>query len=65
MIAAFAAIHGNPNGDKNIVIKGVKWELTGKVNTLYAAPGASWPATSGGSGSSAGGLDSKSKFGTS
>ncbi|KAH7141006.1 hypothetical protein EDB81DRAFT_761458 [Dactylonectria macrodidyma] len=49
MIDAFSAIHGNPNGDKNKVINPVKWELTGKVNTQYAAPGASWLTAGGGS----------------
>lgn len=57
MIDAFSNIHGNPNGDKNNVIKGVQWELTGRVNTNYAAPGASWPPASGGSGT--GGLGAK------
>ncbi|KAF5022178.1 hypothetical protein F66182_5765 [Fusarium sp. NRRL 66182] len=46
MIDAFSEIHGNPNGNKNDVIKDVRWELTGNVNTKYAAPGASWPAKS-------------------
>ncbi|KAF4446659.1 hypothetical protein F53441_9700 [Fusarium austroafricanum] len=46
MIEAFSAIHGNPNGDKNKVIEGVKWELTGNVNTQYATPGANWPVKS-------------------
>ncbi|KAF4953789.1 hypothetical protein FGADI_5782 [Fusarium gaditjirri] len=61
MIDAYSIIHGNPNGDKNNVIKGVQWELTGRVNTKYAAPGAFWPPTSGGSGSGsgAGGLGAK------
>ncbi|KLO78941.1 uncharacterized protein LW93_4264 [Fusarium fujikuroi] len=61
MIDAYSNIHGNPNGDKNNVIKGVQWELTGRVNTQYAAPGASWPPTSGGSGggSGSGGLGAK------
>ncbi|KAF5009143.1 hypothetical protein FDECE_4587 [Fusarium decemcellulare] len=45
MIDGFSAIHGNPNGDKNKVINPVKWEFTGKVNTKYAADGASWPHT--------------------
>ncbi|SCO16234.1 uncharacterized protein FFB20_14951 [Fusarium fujikuroi] len=54
MIDAYSNIHGNPNGDKNNVIKGVQWELTGRVNTQYAAPGASWPPTSGGSGGGSG-----------
>ncbi|RGP81751.1 hypothetical protein FLONG3_136 [Fusarium longipes] len=64
MIDAYSNIHGNPNGDKNNVIKGVQWELTGRVNTKFAAPGASWPVKSdgssggdgSGSGSSPGGL---------
>jgi hypothetical protein len=43
MIDAFSNLHGNPNGDKNKVINPVKWELTGRVNTKYAAAGASWP----------------------
>ena len=43
MIDAFTAIHGNPNGNKNIVINGVKWEFTGNINTKYIAPGANWP----------------------
>ena len=47
MIDAFSAIHGNPNGNKNEVIEGVKWELTGEVNTQYTADGASWPTASG------------------
>ncbi|KAH7198943.1 uncharacterized protein B0J16DRAFT_331389 [Fusarium flagelliforme] len=47
MIDAFSNIHGNPNGDKNNVIKGVQWELTGRVNTKFAAPGASWSVRSG------------------
>ncbi|KAM0228917.1 hypothetical protein ACHAP5_011807 [Fusarium lateritium] len=46
MVDAFSAIHGNPNGDKNKVIKGVKWEFTGNINTQYAAAGASWPTAS-------------------
>ncbi|KAL6915582.1 hypothetical protein FSHL1_007032 [Fusarium sambucinum] len=61
MIDAFSAIHGNPNGNKNDVVKNVKWEFTGNVNTQFAAPGASWPAKSGssGSGTSDGALGSK------
>ncbi|RGP60885.1 hypothetical protein FSPOR_10386 [Fusarium sporotrichioides] len=47
MIDACSAIHGNPNGNKNDVIKNVKWELTGNVNTQYAADGASWPTAAG------------------
>ncbi|KAF2031329.1 hypothetical protein EK21DRAFT_63471 [Setomelanomma holmii] len=43
MTDAFSNIHGNPNGDKNEVIKGVEWQLTGRVNTKYAAAGAVWP----------------------
>lgn len=43
MIDGFTAIHGNPNGNKNIVINGVKWEFTGNINTKYIAPGANWP----------------------
>jgi len=39
MIDAFSNIHGNPNGNKNDVIKGVEWQLTGRVNTKYAADG--------------------------
>jgi hypothetical protein len=46
MIDSFSSLHGNPNGDKNKVIKGAQWELTGRVNTQYAAPGASWPVSS-------------------
>lgn len=46
MIDAFSNLHGNPNGNKNTVIKDVKWELTGRVNIKYAAPGASWPVSS-------------------
>jgi hypothetical protein len=46
MIDSFSNLHGNPNGDKNKVIKGVRWELTGRVNTKYAAAGASWPPVS-------------------
>ncbi|KAF4967834.1 hypothetical protein FZEAL_10476 [Fusarium zealandicum] len=41
MIDVFSAIHGNPNGDKNDIIDGVEWEFTGKVNSRFAAPGAS------------------------
>ena len=41
MVDAFSSIHGNPNGDKNNVIKGVEWKFTGRVNTKYAADGAS------------------------
>ncbi|KAM0265509.1 hypothetical protein ACHAPA_007658 [Fusarium lateritium] len=46
MVDAFSAIHGNPNGDKNKVIKGVTWQFTGNVNTQYTAAGASWPTAS-------------------
>ncbi|KAF5579435.1 hypothetical protein FPCIR_11093 [Fusarium pseudocircinatum] len=63
MIDAYSNIHGNPNGDKNNVIKGVQWELTGRVNTKYAAPGASWPPTSGGSGGGSGGGSSTGGLG--
>lgn len=52
MISAFTAVHGNPNGNKNTVIKPVNWELTGRVNTKYAADGASWPPTAASSSSS-------------
>lgn len=45
MIDGFTQLHGDPKGDKNFVIQPVKWELTGRVNSKYAAPGASWPAT--------------------
>ncbi|KAK7221442.1 hypothetical protein V2G26_009445 [Clonostachys chloroleuca] len=44
MIDSFSSLHGNPNGDKNKVINPVNWELTGRVNTKYAAPGATWPS---------------------
>ncbi|KAH6864679.1 hypothetical protein B0T12DRAFT_452578 [Alternaria alternata] len=47
MIDAFSNIHGNPNGNKNDVIKGVEWQLTGRVNTKYAADGAVWPTKAG------------------
>lgn len=47
MIDAFSSIHGNPNGNKNDVIKDVQWELTGRINTKYAAPGAVWPTKAG------------------
>ncbi|KAF1928457.1 uncharacterized protein M421DRAFT_420999 [Didymella exigua CBS 183.55] len=47
MIDAFSNIHGNPNGNKNEVIKGVEWQLTGRVNTKYAAAGAVWPTKAG------------------
>lgn len=40
MIDGFTAIHGDPKGDKNNVIKQVKWEFTGNINTKYEAPGA-------------------------
>jgi len=40
MLDAFIEIHGDPNGNKNDVIKNVQWELTGNRNTQYAAPGA-------------------------
>ena len=40
MIDGFSRLHGNPNGNKNTVINPVKWELTGKINTKYEAPGA-------------------------
>jgi hypothetical protein len=46
MIDAYSSLDGNPNGDKKKVIKGVQWELTGRVNTKYAAAGASWPPSS-------------------
>ncbi|KAK7428394.1 hypothetical protein QQZ08_005013 [Neonectria magnoliae] len=49
MIDAFTAVNGNPNGNKNIVINPVKWELTGNVNTQYAAAGAVWPPAGGNS----------------
>jgi len=44
MLSPFTALHGNPNGNKNTVINPVHWELTGRVNTKYAAAGASWPS---------------------
>ena len=47
MVDAFSNIHSNPNGNKNEVIKGVEWHLTGRVNTKYAADGASWPTKAG------------------
>ncbi|RYN16372.1 hypothetical protein AA0112_g12543 [Alternaria arborescens] len=47
MIDAFSNIHGNPNSNKNDVIKGVEWQLTGRVNTKYAADGAVWPTKAG------------------
>ncbi|OAA80115.1 hypothetical protein LEL_03601 [Akanthomyces lecanii RCEF 1005] len=45
MIDAFSNLHGNPNGNKNTVIDPCNWKLTGRVNTAYAAPGASWPSS--------------------
>lgn len=42
MLGVFSSIHGDPRGNKNDVIKDVQWELTGRVNTQYAAPGAVW-----------------------
>jgi hypothetical protein len=45
MIDGFSNIHGN--GDKKNVIKGVEWQLTGRVNTKYAADGAVWPTKAG------------------
>jgi hypothetical protein len=47
MIDAFSSIHGNPNNNKNDVIKNVEWELTGRVNTQYAAKDAVWPTKAG------------------
>ncbi|KAF2753272.1 hypothetical protein EJ05DRAFT_209161 [Pseudovirgaria hyperparasitica] len=42
MIDAFADIHHHPGNNKNDVIRGVKWELTGRINEQWAAPGADW-----------------------
>jgi len=46
MIDSFSSLYRNPGKDKNIVIKNVQWELTGRVNTKYTASGASWPSVS-------------------
>ncbi|TFK47229.1 hypothetical protein OE88DRAFT_1648099 [Heliocybe sulcata] len=37
MVDAFSTLHGNPNGNKDDVIQGVQWKLTGNRNTYYAA----------------------------
>ena len=47
MIDAFSNIHGDPNHNKDNVIQGVEWQLTGRVNTKYAADGAVWPTKAG------------------
>ncbi|KAK5989389.1 hypothetical protein PT974_10908 [Cladobotryum mycophilum] len=38
MLNSFIAVHGDPKGNKNIVIKDAHWEFTGNVNTKYMAP---------------------------
>jgi hypothetical protein len=47
MMDAFNSVHGDPDGNKNDVIKNVEWEFTGRVNTKYTADGATWPAKAG------------------
>lgn len=54
MIDSFSSLHGNPNGDKDDVIKNVQWQLTGKMNPQYnPAHKSSVDGSSGSSGSGA------------
>ena len=39
MLGAFTALNGNPNQNKDIVIKNAQWKLTGGKNPQYSAKG--------------------------
>jgi hypothetical protein len=43
MIGAFKDLNGDPNNVHEVVIQGVEWHLTGRLNPKFAAPGAIWP----------------------
>lgn len=59
MLGAYTTLAGNPNGNKDTVVEGVQWELTGNQNTDWMAPGAS-AATNGADGSNSSGSASSS-----